>query len=284
MPSDIFNWPQIISSNSNVPIFQPIINKLLAGADLLPYTLYLPSDHCGNHNSNPKLLYLQDNKIYCYEYFDNQINEHIIATDRILYVEKGSILLMSWIKIVFFNQTDIDSIIIEFNTVAENLFIPFIKSVRSMFTHNNNVPDITNNYIIQKLADLEYKYQTYLKQINNDNSSVISFVYQPIFKVKWLLFLKKLITSPHMLVLTNNELIVVRDDKKSNKRKIKYGSTWTYIPISKIDKVEISQDTSIYSNLSIIQQGNCTSNCIFQDDNGDAITHFIRTLNTILSS
>lgn len=131
MKSDMDSWARLIKTYDMMPDdFKGFLNDNISTYDPFPYVIYAPADRWGARKTNPKLLCLCDNKLFIFEKTKTDMISHCFLFEDIIDIEKGSVLLYSWIKITGKPNGILLSPIIEFNTVVDYLFKPIIEILR----------------------------------------------------------------------------------------------------------------------------------------------------------
>jgi hypothetical protein len=138
-------WPRVIGSESLIPEeFKDVFNLInLRKHPAFPYIVYIPDYHweMGEKgfqfvNSKSILVVLETDRIRIFNKSESEIISAALEFSDVCYIERGCILLFSWIKIFGNNGESLVSI--EFNTTAERIFDPIVKKPRSHYSSSIN--------------------------------------------------------------------------------------------------------------------------------------------------
>lgn len=244
-------WPKLINSYEEIPgLFQnKTIAKELKDVEF-PYMIFIPPFRSGFKKYNPMIIYIHNQSLHIIEKDGKKLETYIIPLENINYIETGTILLNSWVKV----SGEIEGMAFykkfEFNSVAAGLFKIIIDTIRNYnFTSKEALDIEAEKDKFNYLSHIIYKFMTYGRQSLLSGSKVIKLAVQPEITVeKAKVFgksLKKTLSSSHLCVLTDKELIILKDtDHKFSK----YGIISTYIPLQKIVSVSLEGDIQ-YENL-----------------------------------
>lgn len=250
MPSDLESWARLVHSYEEIPqsfkeIAPPELENLSRFKEF-PYMILAPEDSWGFRRTNPKLVYLTKDDTVCYlELKGRHLVSKRVPLGSILCLEHGTFLLYSWVKLIYSQNNNQDFLLVEFNSVVEEIFLPFIKTVRQSFLKGpvfyKSVPKIYGDE--EKYAFLlreDFKFYNYCRKSLLPEEEVIYCFYQPEVYIRWLYFFKKVICPSHLLLLTRQELILL-EERPGLGASSKYGIIRKYIPLNKVDGLRLSQ-------------------------------------------
>jgi len=133
---------------------------------------------------------------------------------------------------------------LRFNTVTDYLFTPMINEIRqAQFSAIEKKED----FDFSELKMASYKFANYTRHSLLPGERTLQIVWQPEmragrFKRPFLIFLNKVITRlvlpNHVLVLTDQELILIREDEHQI-RKENYGGVWDFVPLMHVNQITI---------------------------------------------
>lgn len=240
-------WVRRLRSYEEIPQdFQPAFPEY---EDRFPYTLLIPEDRFPLFRKrNKKILCVYEDRFVLLEALRNEIQTSSNMFTDVLYLERGKILLYSWLRTV----TPSDTLLIRFNTTNEYLFDPVIDKVRQGMSdsHPNGVAPGENEQELSKfdyLRTVNFKYMNYGRRSIRPDDSVISIVYQPERCIQEFRFLNTTLfrryATDHLSILTEKELILIKEDKrvKTDKER-RYGGVFTYIPRRQIHGISFISD------------------------------------------
>lgn len=211
-------------------------------ADQFPYTIYLPEDRFSiSFKRNKTIICLLDDHFVLMELARNEIQIASSKYEDVSYLERGRILLYSWLAML----TPSGLLSFRFNTTHDELFAPIVEKMRDGMSAAavapNGVaePDLSGFDYLRKV---NVKYFNYGKRSIRPDDSVISILYQPERCLQEInLFNRNLFrrySTDHLSVLTDQELILIKEENKTRTGKDKfYGAVFTYIPRCKIDDI-----------------------------------------------
>ncbi len=241
-------WTRRIESFEKIPDeFQPAFPEY---KNQFPYTLYLPENKFSqSFKRNKTIICLLGDHFVLMEHVRNQIQ---IASSKyvdVLYLERGRILLYSWLAIA----TPSGTLTFRFNTTHDELFAPIIEKIRDGMSATlpaavasngagNHEPDLAG---FDYLRTVNMKYLNYGKRSIRPGDSVISILYQPERCIQEVnLFNRNLFrrySTDHLSILTDKELILIKEEYKTRTSKNKfYGAVFTYIPRRQIVNISFA--------------------------------------------
>jgi len=240
-------WARRLRSYEEIPKeFQPAFPK---HEDQFPYTLLIPEDRFSLFRKrSKKILRVYEDRFVLLEALRNEIKTSSNMFADVLYLERGKILLYSWLKIMAPSGTPL----IRFNTTNEYLFDPVIEKIRQGMS-DSHPKDVALGEDEQELSKFDYlrtvnyKYMSYGRKSIRPDDSVISIVYQPERCIQeFKLFNRTLFrryATGHLSILTEKELILIKEDKQVKTDKdSKHGGVFTYIPRRQIQTVSFIPD------------------------------------------
>ena len=220
-----------------------------------PYTVLTPTYDGFLQRENQKLVCCPDQRIFILEKIRNDLACLCYAANDISYVEMGVILLQAWITLRgTVSDGRLVSATLKFNAVTESLFRPIMAKIRGEQTQ---VIDPAGRRAEQQkfdyLGDLNFKFMNFGRGSILPGETVRRIVLQPEIKADLVrLFgrsLTRTIAVAHLTILTDRELIIIRDT--GAEKGIRYGGVWTYIPLSKITSVSLTPTGNDLLTLSI---------------------------------
>lgn len=259
MPAIIDTWPRRVESGEQVPdSFQDKFNEILNNTVDFPYTVFVPPDRWGWRRATPKLLSLVQGQLFILEKCKKEISVNRYNFKDIAYLERGKSLLYSWLKVYSHGQQS-GSGRVEFNTVTENFFSPIINRIREMIGEDANLtPGDTyapNTQLTTELkgrikaeqvkfdylSHLNYKFMNFGKESLFSGEEVVQIIYQPEIRIGRSRFFQKYITPAHLEILTDKELIIIKENDRC-KGGFTYGGIWSYIPLAQISGLGITSN------------------------------------------
>jgi hypothetical protein len=112
-----------------------------------------------------------------------------------------------------------------------------------------------------------YKFMNYAKRSLLGGEKVIQTILQPEIKTGYFRFFGipfyRTISPAHLTILTDRELIIIRDDARWSST-AKYGGIWDYIPVTKILSLSQSETGDRLVGLTISLQDGARLDLVFQ--------------------
>lgn len=252
------NWSKVIETFETLPaIYRPFFQTLWDENQEFPYIVLTPAVDSFASKSREKLICEFKNTIYTLEPADNQLSISAFPIKSIRNIEVGSILLYSWLTFNGRTQDGIQkSFTIEFNSISFVHFIPFINKVRSAPYQLDQISLEKEKNKFNYLNSSSFKFMNYGRKSLMGGEKVMQIVWEPEIREKIFAsfspFFFRTISTAHLSILTDKELILVREDEHSNLTKgARYGGIWQYIPHKSIQAVNLSESNNNLLRLTI---------------------------------
>jgi hypothetical protein len=250
------SWAKRIKSYADVPnAYKDFFDSLLANGREFPYTVLTPSYENFIHKTTEKLICDGGCELIVLEKSGNTFETQCYPLDRINYVEFRTVLLDASFKICGMTEFGVQTTsIIKFNSVTDHLFVPILRRIRLAGV---NTKQTVQSRELEKFDDLyqrSYKFMNYGKRSLLGGEQVLHIYLQPEIRERILTFmgrtLFKTISPTHMSILTDRELILIKEEETRN-RKDRYGGIWTYFPLRKISSLSLHEKTDHLFGLTI---------------------------------
>lgn len=251
-----WSWAKQIESYDTVPdTYQSFFQSLLESNQTFPYTILTPFFNRFMFKSNEKLVCDLGDELIILERFGNTFEVQRYPIDGIIYVEVRTILLDSQIKICGLNRDGVNaSSTLKFNSVTDYLFEPILKKIRLAHVISSDIKQNTEAGKFDGLISVNFKFMNYARHSVLAGEKVLLFILQPEIQTKILKLFGttyyRTIHPTHIVILTDWELIIIREEKIAGDRS-KYGGAWDFIPLKKIKKMSLSQNDPSLLMLSI---------------------------------
>ena len=263
------SWATRIESCSEVPDpYASFFEPLLAGGGAFPYTVLTPSHERFIHRQAEKLICACEHKIAILERNGNAFEAYCYPFDEISYIEFRTALLASSLKICGMTSAGLHTTsALIFNSVTDYLFAPIMKKVRLGESKSEMALQSSEQERFNHLVKVNFKFMNYARHSLLEGESVMHSIFQPEIRTGILAALGrtfyKTISPTHMTILTDRELILIREDTVRRKED-KYGGIWDYIPLSKIMSLSASDDTGKLLVLAVQLPENTCFELLFQ--------------------
>jgi hypothetical protein len=276
------SWAHEVSSPAEIPaVYLPFFESLPIPTGTFPPAILTPTyAYRGFRRRVPeKLVTLAGNSVYVAENRASglAITEHQI--EQVNCVEVATMLLYSWITIHSVAEGGPVATKIEFNSVNMGLFQPLILAMR----HNRPATAGGANPERDKFACLinqDFKFMNYARKSLLADEVVYTFIHQPeiaklLFKA-WGVILQRTIVPTHICILTDKELILIREElKRWWSVGPNYGGIWQYVPLSRISSMQVRPQGDELVALSITLQGGQEMETLFAAAHRDKLQHLI---------
>ena len=240
------SWAKPVESYADVPdAFRAFFEPLLVSGRAFPYTILTPSHERFIHKTSEKLICAFDHEIDVLERSGNAFEAHCFPLEGISFVEFRTALLASRFQICGeINHAVHTSPTLTFNSVTDYLFKPILKRIRLASVASSNVAQGSELENFDDLVRVNYKFMNFAKHSLLEGERVICFILQPEIRESMLTVLGKTyfrtISPTHMSILTDRELILIREEA-ARRKEDRYGGIWAYIPLRKIASLSLSE-------------------------------------------
>jgi hypothetical protein len=232
-------WSRRLASYNELPdLYRPFFDALPAErTEPFPYTVLTPTfKDIPRRAEREKLVCLLGDELLILEGIDDGLAQTRFPLNGHCLVERGVILLQAWITIRGkTSDGDLKSATLRFNSVTDHIMAPFVDRLR----HSPAVPSALD--LDSERARFNYLAQTHYKFYSHGRSSI-----QPGARVQQILLqpeirrtsftllgysLSRRLSPAHLVVLTDTELILIRDDESQYWLKgAAHGAIWSYVP------------------------------------------------------
>jgi len=233
------SWAKPIKSYAAVPpVYAAFFEPFLAEKRAFPYAVLTPTYEGFMHRATEKLICDFGREIVILEKSGNTFEALCYPLERISYVEVRTVLLDSSIKISGVTGEGIPaSSTCRFNSVTDHLFGPILNRIRFAAVDSKEAAQSSELEKFDHWARLSFKFMNYAKRSLLAGEKVIHAILQTEIRANVVTVLGKtytrLISPTHITVLTDRELIMVREEIRLG-GKDKYGGIWDFIPLNKI--------------------------------------------------
>lgn len=236
----IDRWARRISEPESVP---RLFRDFMPGeGGAFPYTLYAPADRWGWRKTHPKLICVHDGCYIHLELGRQGVAARAFPFAGITRLEMGRVLLHAWIRISGLIAGEAVTAALEFNSVVEPLFRPVAEMIRAGAAAVPFADDETFRFEggrLDDLAETSYKFANFVRDSIMPGEKVLCAVFEPGRTVKR--FPGRRSTKPaHLLVLTDRELIQIKEDEQARREHCPYGGIWNYIPLGRIERFAVA--------------------------------------------
>ncbi|MBN1995139.1 MAG: hypothetical protein JW953_20780 [Anaerolineae bacterium] len=277
-------WARRIYTLSEVP---EVYREFFEPLPVFPYTVLTPSYEGFLARLNPKLVCTLANQIYVLEHRSNRLEVTCYPLAEINYIEAGTILLKSWLKISGVTPNGLVASSFQFSAVTQPFFYPIIEPARLISPSSNPPADLqVEREKFTYLLNLHFKFMNYARRSILPGEQVIASLLQPEIQTKVLALFNKTfyhtVSPAHLSILTDRELILIKEDpQKWTGSDTRYGGIWTYIPLNRITAVSLLERDSNTLTLTIHLPQNDAVSAIFALTNQPELEQFVAQLESM---
>ena len=250
-----FSWARLIPSREDLPpAYRDFFASQLAGEDF-PHAVLTPTFAGFIRRETEKLVCCLDDRLIVLEKTSGEPKCTAFPLHDLNYVEVGGVLLKAWIKLQgrADNSTGLTTVTLRYNAVTDRLFVPFIERIRGSTAQPIDILDESELNKLDNVPWLSYKFRNYARHSILTGDHIIAALAQPevrrpIIRLgRWTY--RRTIIMAHVLILTDRELIIIRDDPDSPESfdDTRYGGVWDYIPLNKIERVAVQERDAVVS-------------------------------------
>lgn len=279
------SWARVVDSPSSVPaIYQDQVRAISETHGCFPYTIVTPTYEGFLSKESEKIICAFKEILYVLTSSPDHPEPQAVDYSTITYVQHGSILLNSWLKLMLsVPDKSPYQLLFRFNSASERCLLPLIEMIRSYRCIESNPVHQFDHAKLGYLEQLDYKLYNYGVNCLLPSQRVRSTLYQPADQQDLILFhrtvLTRTISPAHLSILTDSELILVSDGEQANwHNQRRYGGVWSYVPLSMIDQVSVgdgSKDTFVLK-YDLVNGESLTRKC--QIGNQAEVAQFIQDI------
>ena len=249
-----------------------------------PYTVLMPSYEGSLIRSRPKLVCLVEPDIYVVELRRRMLEVTRFPCADVNYIEAGTILLKSWVKISGVTQDGLSTSSFRCNTVTQNFLDPFVDRVRAVTPPFASTDFESEQAKFSYLLDVHFKFMNYARRSILPGEQVIASLVQQEIRSKVLGTFYRNITPAHISILTDRELILIAEDKERFTRYgVPYGGIWYYIPLQRITAVSLARRDEHTLTFSIQMPQDDRLNLVFGAANRTEVEELVSQTNEMIS-
>ncbi len=239
------SWAQLIRSREEVPpAYRSFFDARPAG-EAFPHAVLTPTFAGFRRREIEKLVCCLDDQLIVLEKTSGEPKCTAFPVNDLNYVEVGGVLLKGWVKLQgrANDASDLKTITLRYNVVTDRLFAPFIERIRGTSHHPIAILRDSELDKLDDISGLSFKFRNYARHSLLPGDRIIAVLAQaevrrPVIRIgRWTY--QRTIIIAHVLMLTDRELIIMRDDPESPQSfdGTRYGGVWDYLPLSKIERI-----------------------------------------------
>ncbi len=263
------SWAKRIEDYAAVPAnFRGFFESFSGGHRPFPYTVITPTYEGFLHRASEKLLCDFDDRLYILKKHDDSFVAECYPYMGISYVERGTVLLASWLKINGITTHGVPATLtFRFNSVTEELFAPFVDRSRQISVVPENVEAGSSADPFSQFERQNFKLMNYARRSLLPGEKALCTVLQPEIRMELLAVAGRhyyrTLSTAHMTILTDCELIIIREDERGYNA-VKYGGIWDFVPLNKIVSFSVSERRDHLLVLTIQLPASASLDLLFQ--------------------
>ncbi len=239
------SWARLVRTIDDLPPAYRSFFAARPAGETFPYSVLTPTFAGFLRRETEKLVCCIDDRLVILEKTSGEPKCTAFPLNDLNCLEIGGVLLKAWIKLQgrADHETTLTTVTLRYNAVTDWLFAPFVDRIRGTGTHPSDVP---RELELSKLDDVDlpsFKFRNYARRSILPGDEIIAVLAQPevrrpvIRLGRW--SYQRTIVMAHVLILTNRELIIIRDDPESPQAfdQTRYGGVWDYVPLNKIERI-----------------------------------------------
>jgi len=257
-------WARCIEAFEDIPeSFQAVFPQQ---QEPFPYTVYLPEDKSSKFfKRDEKIISVFENHFVLLENIHDEIITRSSEFADVVTLERGKILLNSWLKI----KTSSDTFDLRFNTTNDHLLQPVEDIVRQEMAKLAFADEMSNTEMKPDLSKFDFldkinfKFMNYGRSSIRANDRVLDVIYQPEQTMQHVQFFNKTVfrryKTDHLTILTDNELIFIQENKQiRNNYDPVNGGVFIFVPRYQIQDVAFNPHPESSSTMMEITLPNNT--------------------------
>ena len=242
------SWARKVNTIQALPeAFQPMASELMLEGQDFPYAVLTPTFEGYLKRENEKLVFCLDNRLYVLEKEQQEVTTTSYGFEQIYRIEYGKILLKAWIRICGTDhQGQFSTTVLRFNAITDYLINPFVEAVRCSAEPAVLVDMQQERAKFSPLKWEHYKFMNYARKCLVPGERVEQYILQPEketdrIKLFGITVLKRTDCLTHILIQTDRELILIRDDETSQilNDESRYGGILNYVPLNHVQEISI---------------------------------------------
>lgn len=282
----MLSWSLPVNSIAEAPeVYRKALGALANHAAVFPYTIHIPTYGNWFHRDRGKLLCSLDDRLYLLEGEKNQVTTTCYPIEGLSYLEMGTVLLLGWITLRgMTGDGRLATSTLVYNTVTSYLFEPVVQKIRGASRHGWSGDPQVELRKFDYLVKPHYKFMNYGRRSILPDERVVDTLLQLEIRERVLgAFGKSLnltLAPAHLLILTDRELILLREENQSSWRSTtRYGGVWDYIPLEKICSAAQEERGDGRLLLTIHLPGGDQLEALFSSAVREELGRFIKKLN-----
>ena len=282
------SWATLLNGYEEVPEdYHSFYAPLKQTAQPFPYSVLTPSFEGFLQKFRQRVICLIDQSVYIIDKNETVSEALRFNFSNIDYLCYSSVLLDSNLHISGVCQAgQHKSVELRFNTVSDTLFKPIVRMIRQA---NFCAPEVIGDFDFDDLESESFKFANFCRHCLLPGEGLNQLIWQPELRIGVLhsffpsvfdKFLHRVIFPNHALMLTNQELIIIKEDEQ-NKRSDRFGGIWEFIPLPKIKAGHLTQEENGVIQLTITLKTGLEVHSLFMSSMRQQLENLLNLLNQL---
>ena len=248
------SWAKPVKAVEDIPSsYLDYLNANLPGLNACLPAVLTPTFRGFLRRENEKLVFIHAEHLYILEQTTSELLSTVFPILEINSIEAGAILLKAWLRVSGLIDGQLTSITLKYNTVTQFLFDPLVAHLRCTLSgaerSRRAEADLYQERLkFDPLREHHFKFRSYARRSLLESEHVIDYLMQtemraPRLSVWGHAMTMRTIETAHLCILTDRELIVIRDDPASLQscNDTRYGGVWNYLPLSRVQSAALEE-------------------------------------------
>ncbi len=263
------SWARLVESYAAVPdAYKDFFEPFRAEGRPFPYTLLTPTFEGFIRKTTEKLVCAFEREIYVLKRSGNTFEAVCFPLEGISHVETRTILLDSSIKISSVTEQGVPSTsTFRFSSASDELFAPILERIRLGASPSGKTPLCPEWNNFDQWTQVSFKFRNYARRSALPGEKIVYAILQPEIRVRLSPILSKTysrrISRTHATILTDRELIVIREDERQ-RADARYSGVWEFFPLNKIVSLTVSDKENDLLLLTVHLPGGAQHEYLFE--------------------
>jgi hypothetical protein len=248
------SWARPVQRIDEIPAaYRSYLEAHLPGLEACLPAVLTPTFISFLRQENEKLVFAHSGRLYILERTPTGLLPVVFPFSEVNLIEVGVILLKAWLQVRGLVAGQLRSSTLRYNSVTSYLFEPLVSETRSALSEagsgRRETPAVDMDQEKARFDPLRaqyFKFMNYARKSLLPGARVITYSLQPEirrprFTVLGHPLLPHTLDTTHLCILTEDELIVIRDDPSSMRSSdhTRYGGVWDYLPLRRVLTAEL---------------------------------------------
>lgn len=208
-----------------------------------PYCVFIPGFVSNGITYNAVLMILDEQALTVLEHQQDTLRTTRMPIQDIIFLERGCVLLYSWLDLKANVNGTLTDCRIEFNSAREDLMQPIIDSIRDAYNPPTEIPGDSRESI-SFLKETDLRFYNYAGLSLLPGRSIEKVIYQPEITQPLMHLFRKSVQDAHVTLIGPNEFIDIEEAGRVEAAGTRsQGAVWRYIPRKAIHGSALTEGT-----------------------------------------